>query len=231
MNLHSTLGVFALGLAGAAVGLRLEGVPRLSHKLLTFSGLVLIAMGAFWLVPEIAVHYGMAGGLLWVAVGFALLWTVDRYVYPVCPSCSHTHEHEHCHEELHGFAVPLIVASGLHSFLDGWSMLASQGGPERLRLAVVLAIGLHKIPEGLALGAILRASTKAEWRAWLGCILAQSMTVVGGACALWLAPRAGTQWVGGLLGLAGGSFIYLGYHAVEPELRRRVVAVRSASKT
>ena len=61
-----------------------------------------------------------------LAIGFTLLWVIDHYVYPVCPTCSHTHDHGSCSESLHGFAAPLLIASGLHSFFDGWSLAVSQ---------------------------------------------------------------------------------------------------------
>ena len=96
-------------------------------------------------------------------------WQQNRYVYPVCPMCAHDHDHSACSTELHGFAGPLIVAAALHSFLDGWSIATVQlGVPLGLRVAVPLAIALHKLPEGIALGGILRASlrtrTTPPWR-------------------------------------------------------------------
>ena len=58
--------------------------------------------------------------------GFALLAVIDRFVYPVCPTCSHTHDHDHCAMRLHGFAPPLIIATLIHSFFDGWALAAAQ---------------------------------------------------------------------------------------------------------
>ena len=62
-----------------------------------------------------------ASAIAWIAAGSALLWFIDKRVYPVCPACSHTHshDHDHCSSELHGFAPPLLIAVGLHAALDG----------------------------------------------------------------------------------------------------------------
>jgi zinc transporter ZupT len=79
---------------------------------------------------------------------------------------------------------------------------------------------VHKIPEGLALGVIARASlgTRASALAW--CALAQMATVAGAGLESVLAPHLGAQGLHVLLALAGGSFLYLGGHAVHGELRR-----------
>jgi zinc transporter ZupT len=107
--------------------------------------------------------------------------------------------------------------------MDGWSLVASgQQSSQALHVAFLIGVTLHKLPEGLALGTILRASLGSRWRATGGAGLAQFMTVVGGAVALWLAPFAGARWSGTFLGLAGGTFLYLGYHTLEAEWRRRM---------
>ena len=217
--------IFGLGLTGVLLGMWLEQIPRVSRIMLLLSGGLLVAIPLILVAPELAEHYGWAGGLLWMALGFAALWAVNRYVYPLCPACAHDHNHAACSVPLHGFAAPLVLASGLHSFMDGWSLVASRQDPSQaLQLAFLVGITLHKLPEGLALGAILRAALRSRWRVASGGALAQFMTVVGGAVALWLAPWAGARWSGAFLGLAGGTFLYLGYHTLEAEWERRRAA-------
>lgn len=214
--------IFLLGVAGAAAGMWLESIPRASRAMVLLSGIVLAGMSFFWVMPEIAGHFCWMGGLLWVAVGFLLLWVVNRFLYPVCPSCTHTHDHDHCASQLHGFAVPLVVASGLHSFMDGWSLAASrQQGLEDLQLVFLAGIAIHKLPEGLALGGILRAAMDSPVKTLLAAVLAQSMALAGYAVESILAPYAGPRALGIMLGLAGGTFLYLGYHALESAYHQR----------
>ena len=59
-----------------------------------FGGGVLIGVAVFWVLPEMSEFLGWPGAVAWVVGGFALLWTIDRFLYPVCPACSHTHEHD-----------------------------------------------------------------------------------------------------------------------------------------
>jgi zinc transporter ZupT len=159
------------------------------------------------------------------AAGYLLLITVNRYVYRVCPTCSHDHDHNACSTELHGFAAPLIFAAALHSFLDGWSVATVQFAvPLGLRVAVPLAIALHKIPEGIALGGLVRASMRSRSAAFAWCALAEGATLVGGAAGLLLAPRIGAGWITYPVGITAGWIFYLGYHAVHEEWKRRGAA-------
>jgi len=165
----------------------------------------LIGVALFWVLPEMADYLSWLQALAWIAAGFAALWVVDKFLYPVCPACSHTHDHDNCASDLHGFAPPLLIAAAIHSALDGWSVSAADGSAH-LGVPFVVAIAIHKIPEGLALGVI------------------ESATVIGAALELVLAPYLGPQILHALLAIAGGTFLYLGGHAVHGEFRRRGIA-------
>ena len=176
------IGLFLLTLLGAFAGIRLAEIPSVSRRILPFSGGLLVGIALFWILPEIAGRDGWIRACVGLTAGFSLLWLIDRYLFPVCPTCSHTHHHEDCSRSLHGFAAPLLIASGLHSFFDGWSLAVSgQKGFEGLKVAFLAGIGVHKLPEGLALGALLIAALGTEWRAMLGATAAQSMMLAGGA--------------------------------------------------
>jgi len=123
---------------------------------------------------------------------------------------------------LHGFAAPLIAASVLHSFFDGWSIATTQvASSAGIRVAVALAVALHKIPEGIALGAIVRASIASRSLSLLWCVLVEGMTLAGGILGLNLAPRLGMAWITYPLGLAAGWLFFLGAHAIHEEWKRR----------
>lgn len=181
-----------------------------------------MGVSLFGLLPELAHDMGAWLGSLLFFAGYALLWIVNREVYPVCPSCSHDHDHAHCASPLHGFTAPLVAAAMVHSFLDGWSISAAVWAtPAGIRLALPLVVALHKIPEGLALGSILQASAPTRRVAFAWCFLAQAPTVAGGAAGILMAPHLGGAWMSYPLALAGGSFLYLGFHAVHGEWKRR----------
>lgn len=211
----------ASAVMSAVGGVWLTGTPVVSRRLVPFSGGVLIGMSVFWLLPELAVHFGWLAGPAWLGAGFLLLIAFDRYVYPMCPSCSHTHDHGACATRLHGFALPLMIAASIHSAMDGAGVAVSQQeGGSALGLPVLLAIALHKVPEGLALGVIFRASLSSRWTALLCCAAVEAPTLLGTAAADVLEPL-GRQGILGFLALTGGSFLFLGFHAVHGEWKRR----------
>jgi zinc transporter ZupT len=214
-----------VGLAGAAVGIWLTGMRRRARIVIPFSAGVLLGVALFGLVPELSIELGWTASLALFAAGYGLLFLLNRFAYPVCPTCSHDHDHSHCAAELHGFAGPLIAAAALHSFLDGWSIASVQLAiPLGLRVAVPLAVALHKAPEGIALGGILRAAVRSRAQALGLCAVAEGTTLAGGVFGLILAPHLGTQWITYPLGLTAGWLFYLGSHAVHEEWKSRGAA-------
>ena len=211
-----------MGLGGAALGLWLTGLRRRLRVVVPFSAGVLLGVALFGLVPELALEAGWAPCLVLVVAGYGLLLGINHYAYPVCPSCAHDHDHGACTTELHGFAFPLIAAAALHSFLDGWSVATAQlAVPLGLRVAVPLAVALHKLPEGIALGGILRASVPSRAAALGWSAVAEGTTLAGGALGLVMAPHLGSSWILYPLGLTAGWLCYLGSHAVHEEWKRR----------
>jgi zinc transporter ZupT len=210
-----------VGLGGAAVGLWLTGAHRRSRVLVPFSAGVLLGVAVFGLMPELVHEIGWSASLALATAGYGLLLAINRWVYPVCPTCAHDHDHNACSTELHGFAAPLIGAAALHSFLDGWSIATVQlSAPLGLQVAVPIAVALHKAPEGIAIGAILRVSVKSRAAALAWSVVAEGTTLLGGGAGLWLGPKAGSLWTTYPLGIAAGWICYLGYHAVHEEARR-----------
>lgn len=203
----------------AFAGVWLTSFKSLSRPLVPFGGGTLLGVGLFWVLPEMAATLHLQGALLWLGGGCLLLGVVDRYVYPVCPACSPAHGHDHCATSLHGFATPLLIASSVHAALDGWNVSAAQDEPA-LGFGFFAAIAAHKIPEGLALGVIARAALSSRGSAMLWCGLAQGATWFGAMAEGLMAPYLGPQALHALLALAGGSFLYLGWHAIHGEFRR-----------
>lgn len=203
----------------AACGVLLESVRTLSRRMVPFSGGVLVGVALFWVLPEMAEFFRWPGAMAWISAGFALLWFVDRFVYAVCPACSHTHEHERCETRLHGFAGPLLTAAAVHAAMDGWTATAAHS-VTRFGAALLTGIAFHKLPEGIALGVIARASLSSRLGAIAWCAAAEAATLAGGGLETLLSPYFNAHAVHAVLAIAGGSFLYLGGHAIHGELRR-----------
>ena len=211
-----------IGVIGVFLGLWLTHAGRRARLAVPFSAGILLGAVFFGLLPELVAEIGWPATAIFFAAGYGLLFWIGRHVSPVCPSCAHDHDHEQCDNVLHGFAAPMIGASMLHSFFDGWSIAAAQLASHRgIRLAVAVAIVLHKIPEGMALGAIVRASVSSRSTALFWSIAVEAATLLGGILALAIAPQLGEAWITYPLALAAGWLFYLGAHAVHEEWKRR----------
>jgi zinc and cadmium transporter len=208
----------AFAIAGVVVGVLIGQARGLPPKIAAAGAGLLFGIPLFWLLPEMAQRSGWKAGVLALTLGAATLWCVDHYIYPICPSCSHCHDHEHCSAPpLHGFAAPILIATSVHSILDGWTIRFFSGDAIG-GLAAQLGLALHKIPEGLAVGLITREAMSSTNLALLTCIAAECLTLVGAL----IEPGAdhaatrhfGQFWITGVLALIGGSFLFLGFHTV-----------------
>jgi zinc transporter ZupT len=207
-----------LGICGIVLGVALGESRGLSPRVAAAGGGLLFGISIFWVLPEMANASGWVPGALALLAGAMPLWLIDRFVHPICPSCSLDHDHSHCGAPpLHGFALPLLIAAGIHSMLDGWSvrLLAGHG---IAGWAAPVGLALHKIPEGMALGLIARESLNSARRTLLLCVAVECLTLVGAVLEP-AADRAGAAhfgggWVTGVLAITGGSFLFLGFHTV-----------------
>lgn len=207
-----------IAVAAAGIAIALEDQRALARPLIPLSGGLLAGLALFGLLPELARQIGAVQGVGLAAGGCLALMAFDRFLYPVCPSCSPKHDHEHCATSLHGFAIPLVAAVAAHAFTDGWALIAVDGVAGRLSQVVVAAVFLHKIPEGLALGAMLRAAGLSDRGAVLWSAVAESATVLGGLIGLRTAP---VGWVSYPLAVAAGTFLFLGLHAIHGDWKLR----------
>ena len=216
-----------IGIAGACCGAYVPVAHGRARLSVPGSGAIVLALSLFSILPEMAGEAGwLRAGALY-GCGYAILFIIDKYVHPVCPSCSHTHDHGHCEVELHGFSVPLVIATSIHAFIDGWGMTVAQNaGAGSMRTTVPIAVLLHKIPEGLALGVMLHASLKSRMTAAAWGTASELATAVGALVAMSLLPGASPVWARDLLAVAGGTFLYLGFHAVHGALGWRLLPRR-----
>src|SRR3954464_13702692 len=93
-----------VGVGGAAIGLWLTGLRQRARVVVPLSAGVLLGVALFGLLPEMVSEQGWPLSLTLFAAGYGLLLLVNRFAFPVCPTCAHDHDHHACESELHGFA-------------------------------------------------------------------------------------------------------------------------------
>ena len=200
-----------LALAGAAVGVLLGRSRLISSYLAAGAGGLLLGISLFWLVPEIAATSGWLTAAGMTAVACALLALLDHLFLHAGSASVQT------------AITPLLIATCIHSFVDGWSVRALQA--QRLAtIAAPLGLALHKIPEGLAIGWVSRRALGSPTKAALAALGVELATVVGA----YVEPHAndsgfaafGIWWTASIIAIISGSFLFLGIHSVLPYRRR-----------
>ena len=210
-----------LAIAGVLAGTVLGQSRWFTAQVAAVGGGLLFGIALFWVVPEIAEISGS-----WMAVALALAGFVA--VAATDATLGYLG-----HSPRSGAITPLLAATAVHCFLDGWSVRVLAGRP-MTHVAVAVGLALHKLPEGVALGYILR---RALSRYSIAVILGSAIELVTALSAA-IEPRAnasgaaalGPWWSAMVLAVISGSFLYLGFHVVIPERHKRgVVPLFAAS--
>jgi len=211
---------FALALAGGVI----SSLVSVSHKslcrLISLAAGALLGVTLFIIIPECAERLSLTYIAVALASGYVVFFLISRYVSHVCPACAASHFDEAATHHFSEIATAMIIALGLHSALDGLALAwgFESGMMDSVNASLLAAICIHKIPEGLALGALLRGAGFSRRVVPLWVAAVESTTILGGALGLWLLPKASGEWMSLVLAHVGGGFIFLAFHAVFGEL-------------
>jgi|UPI000360F772 zinc and cadmium transporter len=225
---HALLAVFALEaiamLAAWLLRRRDYALSAFLPYLVSVATGLLLATALLHLLPEAIaslgntprVWYLLAGGILGL---FCVEQIVAAIVHAGDASVVHVHAHGHSH---HHSLRPanLIVASSLHSFLDGVSVAAAFAAGPRVGWITALAISLHEVPHrvgdfavllhaGYSATSALRMAVLPSLGALLGVALVAAFGASGGTAVYWLLP------------ISAASFLYIACVNLLPELRHQ----------
>jgi zinc transporter ZupT len=170
---------FAIALAGGAF----SGLLARTHKQLcafiSFGAGTLLGVSLCGIAPEC--WEDLHGWFLPAAAsGYLLFAIITKYVYHVCPACAASHFDEATTHRLSEFAKAMMLALGIHCIVDGLALAAGLEESEPIKLSILFAICVHKFPEGLALGALLLGGGYSRKKTiWL-VALVESTTILGG---------------------------------------------------
>jgi len=211
---------FTLALAGGAT----SSLFAVSHKrlcrLISFAAGTLLGVTLFSIVPEIYVSMPVWQLSVALVSGYLLFLLISRYVFHVCPACAASHFDEATTHRFSEIATAMVIALALHSTMDGLALALGKESAlaGRVDASLLLAICVHKVPEGLALCALLVASGLSRIVAlgWVAAV--EATTLLGGVIGIWIGPRIPNVWLDMILAHVGGGFIFLAIHAVFGEL-------------
>jgi zinc and cadmium transporter len=228
-----TLAILAGALAGGAVPLVAR--IRRSDLMLSFSAGVMLGAAFFHMMPEAVEGAGRAA-LSFVAVGFLVLFVVERFV--LVHACAEPgpeaeeaalaagRETHHVHGdgtgcEAHTMGLAAFVGLSLHTLVDGFALGASSEKPE-LGLLVFVAILAHKIPNAFSLSAILRHEGYSRPKALAMNATFALMIPLGAGLYLLLRGLVQTAaFTSFAVAASAGTFLHLAFSDILPDVHRR----------
>lgn len=188
--------------------------------LIGFSAGLMLATALHELLPE-AIAKGGSQALAGVGLGFMVLYTVERLThFHACRhrTCEVQHD-DHVHGQVHTHASTTLMGIGLHNFIDGLITAAAFAVSKVAGGLVLGAIVLHQVAVGFSIGALLLRAGNTPRQVSVSTAVIGSF-IVWGALAYGILPV--TVSMGGfLLGVAGGSFLYIGACDLLPEAHEK----------
>jgi zinc and cadmium transporter len=224
---HALLAVFALEavamLAAWLLRRRDYALSAFLPYLVAVATGLLLATALLHLMPEAIAALGNTPRVWYLlAAGILGLFCVEQIVAAIVHTGDtgvvHVHAHGHAHHSLR--PANLIVASSLHSFLDGVSVAAAFAAGPRVGWITALAIGLHEVPHrvgdfavllhaGYSATSALRMAVLPSLGALLGVALVAAFGASSGTAVYWLLP------------ISAASFLYIACANLLPELRHQ----------
>ena len=188
--------------------------------LIGFSAGLMLATALHELLPE-AIGKGGPHALAGVGLGFILLYTVERLTH--FHACRHrtceVHEDDHVHGHVHTHASTTLMGIGLHNFIDGLITAAAFSVSKVAGGLVLGAIVLHQVAVGFSIGALLLRAGNTPRQVGVSTSVIGSF-IVWGALSYGILPVT-PSFGGFLLGVAGGSFLYIGACDLLPEAHEK----------
>jgi|SRR3990167_8488787 len=124
----------------------------------------------------------------------------------------------------------LVIASdGIHNFIDGVIIGASYLVSVEIGIATTIAIILHEIPQEIGDFGVLLHAGFSKGKALLVNFLSALSAIVGTALALFVGVT--NEWfLGAMVALGAGSFLYIAGSDLIPELHKTTTARRSLAQ-
>ena len=221
-TIASVLGISLVSFAGlVAISLNEK---QLQHAVFL---LVSLAVGAMFgdafihILPEVFSGKEATGAAsAFLLLGVFTFFLLEKFLH-------WRHEHvPHYDDCIRPVGYVVVVAEGLHNFIDGLLIGASYLASLRLGIAITIAILLHEIPQEIGNFGVLMHSGFTRARALSLNLLSASLATAGAVTALLIGHRV-KQFPEAILPLAAGGFIYVAGSDLVPELHKERAPLKS----
>jgi len=211
----SLIGVFAISLKEATL-------DRILFVLLSFSAGSILGAAYLDLLPEAIEFLGeeqISIAVLYITLGFLGFFFLERFLYWYH---GHVHGYESKVEEkmtVKKFAYLNVIGDGIHNLIDGMIIAASFFITIPVGLATTVAVIFHELPQEIGDFGVLVYGGFTRYKALLFNFLSALTAFVGVLISDYFSMHI-ENFVGFLMALAAGGFIYLAASELIPEIQK-----------
>jgi zinc transporter ZupT len=195
---------------------------RHTAELIAFASGLLVSGALLHLIPQSAELAGLDRGASWALFAFIVFYLLEAHFIPhvhargETPIEDHHRLHNH-HRHSHHLGPVVLLGLGLHSIVDGVSVGAGLSAGALLGTVTAMLVVVHKMPVGIAaMSALLHSGTSGARAALVTTALAL-VTPIAVMVSYFTFRQVSPSTLGVLLGLAAGSFLYVGAADLLPE--------------
>ena len=211
-----------LTLASAGLGALLAVSIGISHRqlcaMISFAAGTLLGAAVFHIFPDAWHILPVSTIVIAIVSGYGLFFVISRYVFHVCPACAASHFEHQPAAKIRSIFFLLAIALSIHSTMDGIAVALGGSLQNNAGHSIFFTVLIHKLPEGLALCALLLRAGYSRKKALAGTLLLEASTLLGWLIGIFLLKGfAASRWLDLLVVHIGGGFVYLALHAAISE--------------
>lgn len=216
-------GVVSLGASIIIISRSNVKAGEMSH-LISFAAGALLAAAFLDLLPEAIELASEPHDIIrWALFGFVAFFLMETLFHANHDDAAHIDTdsiNNSAHHDLSHAPIMITIADSIHNFLDGVAIAAAFLVNIPLGIVTTFAVAAHEIPQELSdMSVQLHAGwSKSKVIIWN---IISSLASLGGALLTVLASSIIEGYLGALLALSAGFFIYISASDLVPELHRK----------
>jgi len=220
-------GVAGMGLGGLFTTLFGSRTDKLVGIFLSFAGGVMIAIVFLELIPEAIEYSNVVIAILGLVIGAGLVWVLNDFIDRISKtknSALHDNYAEFFHssdvisrkKSLFRSGLIMLFAIGLHNIPEGLALGAAGYHDISLGITLTIIIALHNIPEGMAVAAPLIAGGLSKAKAVFLTLMIGTTTVIGAILGVLIGGISDVA-VAISFAIAGGAMLYVVLGEILPQ--------------